>query len=298
MNGEADLRSWIGRTEEAWDSVLPGQVDGMAATLDRPDPPAREGDRLPPMWHRLLFLPRAPKSEIGPDGHPKRGGFLPPVELPRRMFAGARYFYQGDLRVGDKVRLESRIADVQVKNGNSGTLVFVNVNYCYYVGKTCVLEKQQDIVYRDDPDAERSTRRLDAPTASPDPSPEWRATIEPDPVTLFRYSALTFNGHRIHYDRTYATEVEGYPGLVVHGPLTATYLSELLRANTGDRPLARFAFRAKRPLFDTAPFDVVGGLTNDGGSAWLAALTPDGAIAVEAEADFAAPDSPAAGAAA
>ncbi len=250
MNGDVDLKSWIGRTEEGWDTVLPGQVDGMAATLDRRDPPAREGDRLPPMWHRLLFLPRVPKSEIGPDGHPKRGVFLPPVELPRRMFAGARYFFHGDLRVGDKVRLESRIADVQVKNGNSGTLVFVNVSHCYYVEKTIVLEKQQDIVYRDDPDAERTTQKLETPAAAPDLTSDWRATIEPDPVTLFRYSALTFNGHRIHYDRTYATEVEGYPGLVVHGPLTATYLAELLRANTGDRPLSRFAFRARRPLFD------------------------------------------------
>lgn len=280
------MTDWIGRTEEHRDIVLAGAVDGLSATLDRDDPPAQTGDALPPMWHRLLFLPRVPMSGIGPDGHPKRGGFLPPVELPRRMFAGARYrFFGPGLKVGDEVRLTSEITKVAEKNGRSGTLVFVQVNHCYYVGSTFVLEKEQDIVYREAASSEAVSR----PQEPADLSPDWRARIDPDPVALFRYSALTFNGHRIHYDRSYAMDVEGYPGLVVHGPLTATYLSELLRRETDDADLASFSFRAKRPLFDIAPFDIVGGMNPGGDGAWLAALTPEGSIAMEAEAKFANP---------
>jgi 3-methylfumaryl-CoA hydratase len=248
------LQEWIGRAEERADRVTPVPVAALAATLDRDDPPPQPGDPLPPLWHWLYFLPIHRASELGPDGHVHRGGFLPPVPLPRRMWAGSRFEFHHPLRVGDALTRTSRISEVKHKQGRSGGLVFVVVRHEIRNAEGLALTEEHDIVYRDHPQPGVSPA---APPPAP-ASPVWQRTIEPDDVLLFRYSALTFNGHRIHYDHRYASKVEGYPGLVVHGPLIATLLLELLRSNLPQARVARFEFRAVSPLFDTAPFSVCG----------------------------------------
>jgi 3-methylfumaryl-CoA hydratase len=248
------LREWIGRTETRTDEVTAAPIAALAATLDRADPPPTAGTPVPPLWHWLFFTPLAPQSEIGPDGHAKRGGFLPPVPLPRRMWAGGRLQFNAPLQVGDTITRESRIDDVTIKEGRSGALVFVNVHHAIRNARGVALTEEHDIVYRDNP-------RPDAPVPAPQVASQdedFAREIAPDPVLLFRYSALTFNGHRIHYDRTYATEVEGYPGLIVHGPLIATLLADLARREMPHAVMRRFFFKAVRPLFDIHRFSVCG----------------------------------------
>jgi 3-methylfumaryl-CoA hydratase len=244
------LKERVGRTMDVRARIEPRAVSQMAATLDHDDAP-REGDALPPGWQGMFFNPLAPASEIGPDGHPRRGGFLPPIPLPRRMFAGARQVYRAALRVGDTVVRRTEIASVDLKEGRHGPLVFLLLRHRYEGAAGLAMEEEQDIVYRG----------ATAGSAKPQPAPAdatWRRDIRPDPVLLFRYSALTFNGHRIHYDRPYATEVENYPGLVVQGPLIATLLLDLVRRSLPEARLVRFSFRALGALFDIAPFTVNG----------------------------------------
>lgn len=278
-----DWRDWIGSREEASDIASLGSLQRMSATLDRDDPPPRRGDAVPPLWQAMYFPAVARHSALGPDGHPDRGGFLPPIPLPRRMFAGARAVYHRPLRAGEEIRREGEVADVTRKTGASGELVFVLVRTRIFGSHGLAIEEEHDIVYRDVTAPAKTSSKSETSIAKPD----WRRTIKPDAVTLFRYSALTFNGHRIHYDRRYATEEEGYPGLVVHGPLIATYLAELCRDNVADCSIRRFAFRARRPLFDTAAFEVVGALDSTGDSCRLEAIDSEGAVAMTAEADFA-----------
>ncbi len=251
-----DLKQWIGRSESRADVVTATPFAALSAALDHPSdlPPA--GQVLHPAWHWLYFLPLARQSEIGPDGHPRRGGFLPPVTLPRRMWAGSKLQFAQPLRVGDAIERVSTIEDVSEKSGRSGTLVFVKVRHEVRrqgAADASILETQ-DIVYRE---PAKPGDPAPAPTAAP-ASSTWSRTITPDPVLLFRYSALTFNSHRIHYDRPYATAEEGYSGLVVHGPLIATLLLDLVRRSLPDAQVLRFDFRAVRPLIDTHPFQVCG----------------------------------------
>jgi 3-methylfumaryl-CoA hydratase len=272
------LREWRGKTESRSDEVTPAPIAALSATLDRDDPLPRAGEPLPPLWHWLYFLPIPRQSELGPDGHAKRGGFLPPVPLPRRMFAGDRVQFHRPLRVGEQISRLSRIMDVTLKQGRSGALVFVVVRHEISNQAGIALAEEHDIVYRENPQSSD-------PTPVPQTPPSgaaWIREIRPDATLLFRYSALTFNGHRIHYDRRYATEVEGYPGLVVHGPLIATLLLDLLRRNLADANVASFSFRAIRPLFDIAPFSVCGKVTPDGNSAQLWATDSEGWLAMEA----------------
>ena len=254
MSVEASLdryREWVGRTESRDDVVAAAPLVSLAALLDRDDPPPRAGDAAPPLAHWLYFLPSYRQSEAGPDGHAARGGFLPPVPLPRRMWAGSRLEFLRPLRVGSAVKRVSRIADVVPKHGRSGALVFVTVRHEVSDDRGLVLTDEHDIVFRGE------TALANAPTPAPAAAP-WQREIRPDPLLLFRYSAVTFNGHRIHYDHPYVTRVEGYPGLVVHGPLIATLLVDLLRRNLPQAALATYSFRALRPLFDTAPFHTCG----------------------------------------
>ena len=277
------LRQWMGRTETRRDVATLVPVQALAATLDRDDPVSEPGDPIPPCWHWLYFLPLHRQSAIGPDGHPQRGGFLPPVPLPRRMWAGSRLEFRRPLVLGSDIVRESRIEDVSAKHGKTGTLVFVRVRHEVGDAVGVALVEEQDIVYRDNPKPGDPP-----PPAQPAPrESEWTRTIAPDPVLLFRYSALTLNGHRIHYDRPYATAVEGYPGLVVHGPLLATLLLDLLRRSRPDAMLARFAFRALKPTFDTAPFLVCGRHEGGAGAIHLWARHEDGALAMEATATLA-----------
>ena len=248
------LREWIGRTETRSDLVTPAPLAALSATLDRADPAPASGTAVPPLWHWLYFTPLAPQSEIGPDGHARRGLFLPPVPLPRRMWAGGRLQFNAPLQVGDQVIRDSSIDDVTIKDGRSGSLVFVNVHHAIRNAHGVAITEEHDIVYRDNP---RPDAFMPDPQAASQEE-DFAREIVPDPVLLFRYSALTFNGHRIHYDRTYVTEVEGYPGLVVHGPLVATLLLDLLRREMPRATVRRFFFKAVRPLFDIHRFTVCG----------------------------------------
>jgi len=275
------LRTWIGRTETRSDLVTAVPMAALSATLDRNDAVPAIGTAVPPLWHWLYFLPISPLSEAGPDGHPKRGGFLPPVPLPRRMFAGGRFEFHRPLRVGETITRNSHITDVSGKEGRSGKLVFVTVRHEIANAAGVALSEEHDIVYRENP-------RADAPVPKPQAArtdESFSRGIAPDPVQLFRYSALTFNSHRIHYDRSYVTEVEGYPGLVVHGPLIATLLADLLRRNFPQAVVRNFSFRASRPLFDIHRFTVCG--RADGKSVALWTRDHEGWLTMETTAELA-----------
>jgi 3-methylfumaryl-CoA hydratase len=277
--GIEHLQQWVGKTETRSDQVAPAPIAALAATLDIEMDYPNEGDVLPPLWHWLYFLPFPRQSELGPDGHAKRGGFLPPVELPRRMWAGGRVEFHHPLRVGETIARTSRIEEVKFKEGRSGRLAFVLVRH--EIGNA--LTEEHDIVYRDHP-------RPGDPPALPQMAPAnatWERVVHPDDVLLFRYSALTFNGHRIHYDRRYATEVEGYPGLVVHGPLIATLLVDLVRRNLPAAIVTRFEFRAVSPIFDTGAFSVCGKPEDDGKIIHLWAKDQSGGTAMTATASVA-----------
>lgn len=246
------LRSWIGREDVATDLVSADLARKFRATLDLPEGDLAIGTPAPRLLHWCLAQPAATTASLGEDGHPRRGGFLPPVPLPRRMWAGGVLTFHGELTIGDTIRRCSRIADVVVKEGRSGVLCFVTVTHEIDVAGRGVISEIQDIVYRDlDPPSPADAPPPKPPAAAPEGAHRYR--VESSPPQLFRYSALTFNGHRIHYDQPYATQVEGYPGLVVHGPLQATLLYNLASELKGAPP-ARFTFRGQSPLFDTEPF--------------------------------------------
>ena len=281
----AHLRSWEGRSERREDTVTAVPLRGLAATLDRPELAAGDAPLLPPLWHWLYFLPQAKHAEIGPDGHPRRGGFLPPIPLPRRMWAGSRLQWHAEpIRVGDRLRRTSTIVSVSHKAGRSGDLVFLLLRHAIErADGTPLVSEEQDIVYR-------APARPGDPVTPPQAAPAeaaWARSVVPDPVLLFRYSALTFNGHRIHYDRPYATGVEGYEGLVVHGPLIATLLADLASRERPGARLTRFAFRAVRPLTDLQAFEVCGQPSADGRGAQLWSRDHGGWVTMQAEAGFA-----------
>ena len=256
----SDASDWIGRRETRDDAVTAAPVRGLNATLDREPAEVRPGMVLPPLWHWLYFLPSERQSDIGTDGHARRGGFLPPIPLPRRMWAGSEFEFRAPLRVGDAMSRTSTIVDVNHKQGRTGPLAFVKVRHeirCNGAADPAIVEVH-DIVYRQ----ARQPGDVDPPPVAA-PAAAWKRQIVPDDVLLFRYSALTFNGHRIHYDRKYVTEVEGYPGLIVHGPLIATLLLDLLRRQLPDADVAAFSFRARRPTFDLHPFAVCGAPQGD-----------------------------------
>lgn len=280
MTGElAHLADWIGRREERRDTICAAPLAALGALLDRDEAPPRPGEAAPPLAHWLYFLPAYRQSDTGPDGHAVRGAFLPPVPLPRRMWAGSRIEFARPLVVGSEAKRVSTIRDVAVKQGRSGTLVFVTVRHEVSDAGGAVLADEHDIVYRGE-------TALAAPAIPAPANAQWQREILPDPVLLFRYSAVTFNGHRIHYDHPYATQVEGYPGLVVHGPLIATLLVDLLRRNRPDVMLRRYAFRALRPLYDTAAFATCG-LADDGArTARLWTRDAHGAMTMDATASW------------
>ena len=266
-NDPARLRPWRGRTEDASDHVSLERVRALQATLERPEEPLGEGDALPPLWHWLFFWGIAPRSGLGRDGHPALGGFLPPLGPARRMWAGSRVRFHQPLRIGEPIARRSTIADIRLKNGRSGQLAFVTVRHEISGGKGLAIADEHEIVYR-------SGAGAPAPERPAEPAPGDPAFSEPqlaDPVLLFRYSALTFNGHRIHYDRPYAIEVEGYRGLVVHGPLLATLMVGLAVRSWPERPIATFEFRGRRPVIGGEPF-TVNGRPRDGATIdlWIA----------------------------
>jgi 3-methylfumaryl-CoA hydratase len=280
----AHLQTWQGKSEVLDDLITPAPLRALSATLDRDDPLPQAGTELPPLWHWLFFLPHHRQSEIGADGHAKRGGFLPPVPLPRRMWAGGRLHWHAPLRVGDVVKRVSTIESVTHKAGRSGDLLFVLVKHEVHNAQGLCLTEEHDIVYRP---AAQPSDPVPPPVAAQQQA-SWQRTITPDDVLLFRYSALTFNGHRIHYDRKYVTDVEGYPGLIVHGPLIATLLVDLVRRHT-DRPIRSFEFKALRPTFecsDQRMLRVSGEPDANGSSIQLWAQDHEGWLTMQATAEL------------
>jgi 3-methylfumaryl-CoA hydratase len=275
----AHLQGWVGRSETLTDDITAAPMRGLSATLDRDDPAPLAGAALPPLWHWLYFLPQHRQSEIGPDGHAKRGGFLPPVPLPRRMWAGGRLQWDAanPLVVGDAARRVSRIESVTHKAGRTGDLLFVLVRHEIHNGRGLCVTEEHDIVYRA---AALPSDPVPPPVAA-ETAAVWQREIVPDDVLLFRYSALTFNGHRIHYDRKYVTEVEGYPGLIVHGPLIATLLVDLVRRQVPHGFVKSFSFKAVRPTFDWHPFRVHGQPSADGRSVRVWAQDHEGWLTMQ-----------------
>ena len=260
-----ELRKTIGRETTASDFVTPQQCSAVLATLDDLDRPPREGDLAPLAIHWCLAQPTAPASEIGADGHPARGGFLPAIALPRRMWAGGELVFHTQLKVGEKITRVSRITDVSLKQGRTGLLCFVTVRHEISTLQGLAIEERQDIVYRS---AETGAPVASTAQAEQQKTEQWTRSVAADPVLLFRYSALTFNGHRIHYDRDYATGQEGYTGLVVHGPLQATLLMRLAEQVRG-RPSV-FRFRGVRPLIDGREFTINADLDGESLDLWTA----------------------------
>jgi 3-methylfumaryl-CoA hydratase len=270
MNDKPDLdhlRQWIGRSTQASDIVTAQLVKGLRATLFMEIGEPKPGDAAPFTVHWCLAQPVYPMSELGPDGHPTRGGFLPPVPLPRRMWAGGELEFFEPLRVGDEVTRTSRIADVTMKTGSTGVLCFVSVDHLITTSRGAALRERQDIVYRDISSTQPSAP---AKPEAPPPAAKHRETHPADPVLLFRYSALTFNGHRIHYDRDYVTKVEGYPGLIFHGPMQAAFLVEFAaKLHDGTAP-KKFVYRGLRPLFEGSEFSVNASDISGGMELWTA----------------------------
>ena len=289
VRGEADVSQWIGRSQECCDTITAGPLNRLAATLDHKRDAFPEGEAIPPLAHWLYFLPETAQSELGPDGHQRRGGFIPALEgFPRRMWAGSRLSFLKDIRVGDEMRRISRIISVQPKTGASGSMVFVTLRHeLSRPGEEPALIDEHDIVYRSlaGPAATAALRHME-PGA-------WRRTLTPDPVMLFRYSALTFNGHRIHYDRDYVRQVEGYPGLIVHGPLLATLLVDLIGRNAPYMRVGSFTFRAVSPLFDGSEMSLNASLPAADGTVSLWAANADGGLAMSAEAKLSQREAPA-----
>lgn len=274
------LRDWIGKTESTTDVATAWPVSALTATLDRRDPDPAPGDPIPPGWHWLYFLETKPAAELGPDGHPRRGGFLPPVPLPRRMWAGGRIDFRRALRIGDSLRRDSEIISVQPKRGKSGNLLFVTVRHSIFAGSAIAVIEEHDIVYRD-------AAKPDDPKPSPQAAPQhaaWQREITPDAVLLFRFSALIFNAHRIHFDRDFCHE-EGYPGLVVHGPLQTILLLDLCR-RLDTRTVSKLDYRALHPVFHGERLTINGEPALDGSSAQLWTGSAAGSMAMTGTAYF------------
>ncbi|WP_298726842.1 MaoC family dehydratase N-terminal domain-containing protein [uncultured Ferrovibrio sp.] len=282
-----ELKDWVGGSEEAADILSPEKTNALAAALDQP---AVTGDNalLPPLRHWLYFWTVAPRRQLGRDGHPALGGFLPDVgklwgSQTRRMWAGSRIGFHRPLMLGMPVRRISTVESAVEKKGRSGRLVFVTVRHEIFdeTGARAITDRH-DIVYREE--------KLDGAGTLPPPEPapadhHWEDNFIADPVLLFRYSALTFNGHRIHYDRDYAMRTEGYGGLVVHGPLLATLLVDFAASLRPGQALLDFSFRGRRPVLDGQPFLLrAKPLSDDTLSLWIA--DAEGALAMTAEAQF------------
>ena len=253
---QSHIQNWVGRSQKVEDYVDLSRVRGMAATFDF-DMTIDYGTPLPPAWHWMFFNPMQPDHELGPDGHPKKGGFLPPVELPRRMWAGGRLTFEGDIVVGSHINRISTIKSIVSKEGRSGRLCFVTLRHEVFSNDCRVIDEEQNLVYRELSPAKPGQSPAGPDTSKPEPRvadfpADWSCPFEPTSPMIFRYSALTFNSHRIHYDYPYATQVENYPALVVQGPMLATLLMHLAECNGQGMPVRKlktFEYRSVAPFF-------------------------------------------------
>lgn len=257
-------------------------LNRMSLTLDY-DLRFAPGGVVPKLWHWLFFLPQVKASDTGPDGHPKTGSFIPMIEgLNRRMWAGSRFWFHHDLKAGKPAEQRSVVKDVTLKQGRSGKLGFVHVVHEVFQSGRRVLTEEDDIVYKQAAIAAVPVASASEGLKPPEKKAQWSETVRPDPVLLFRYSALTFNGHRIHYDRDYCRDAFGFPGLVVHGPLIATLLIELIRKNLSSARISEYTFRAHAPIFDFQAFKVEGCREKDQVFLWT--VNPDGFETMTAQA--------------
>jgi 3-methylfumaryl-CoA hydratase len=278
-----ELKQHVGRTQVATDVIHPGPANLLRLAFGREEPELREGDPLPPAWLLLYFLPRLATADLRPDGSARDNGVIPAMPLPRRMFAGERVRVHRPLRIGETVRRETELADISLKTGGTGALVFATVTSRVFGPEGLALEDERRTAFREEV---KAGERNQAPRREPAPADvPWRRRVTPEPVLLFRFSALTFNSHRIHYDRKWAMEVEGYPGLVVHGPLTTALLVDFARDQNPGRRIVGYATQARAPLFDTAPFELLGRPIAKGCECW--AVTPEGTVAMSAEVELA-----------
>jgi 3-methylfumaryl-CoA hydratase len=276
------LRRHVGKTIEEHDVATAAPLHGLIVTFDRDEPPPKEGDIIQPGWHGAYFLQMSRKAKLGADGLPVDSALLPPMPFPRRMYAGADLAFHEPIRVGDRLRRVSELTDISLREGSTGALIFVTQTRSIFMPRGLAVVDRWHTVFREE-----------VPAGQPNAAPKrdalqgdlpWRRTIEVDPVSLFRYSALTFNPHRIHYDRGYATTTEGYPGLVVHGPYSQQCLLDFARDHMQGRTMKTFTQRARAPLFDTAPFTLVGRPIDEQHGAEIWALTHEGTIAMQAKA--------------
>ncbi len=272
------ILEWIDKTTEVEDTIRLQPANFMEATLNRP-PKLKEGDNLPPLWHWIYFLEAKPESDLGRDAHPKKGDFLPPIQLPRRMWAGGRFTFYNDLVIGEKAKKITTIRKIVEKEGSAGPLCFITLEHKIYSKDEVSMIEEQDLVYLQDQQGSKSLPLVQNNIERPDFSQE----IHPSEILLFRYSALTFNGHRIHYDLDYARNVEGYNGLVFHGPLTATLLLDLALKEK-NQPIKKYSFRGTAPLSNLDCFWIEGKSENDSTILW--ARRKDGVVAMKAKAEF------------
>ena len=277
-----DLKRHVGARHVTTDVVTAAPANLLRLTFDRAEPEFRDGDALPPGWHILYFLPRFAPGDLRPDGTPASSGVVPDMPLPRRMFAGQTFRFHRPLRIGQTLRQETELTDISLKTGGTGTLVFVTVVNRLIGPDGLAVEDERRTVYREEV---KAGERNQAPRREPAPADvPWRRTVTAEPILLFRFSALTFNSHRIHYDRQWAMEVEGYPALVVHGPLTAALLLDFARDENPARAIVSYATQARAPLFEGATVELRGRPSGSGCDVW--AVTPEGTIAMSARVDF------------
>lgn len=282
---ETALRRHIGASMREEDTATAAPIAMLIATFDRPEKAPRDGEPIPPGWHIGYFLNMAPQSTLSADGLPQASGVLPKMPLPRRMYAGCRITFHDDIRVGDKLVRETTLSDLQVRKGSTGTLIFATQTRRISTPRGLALTEDYQGAFREEvKDGETSgiPKREEVPAGL-----SWRRRVKADAVSLFRFSAITFNPHRIHYDKPYATGVEGYPGLVVHGPYSQHCLSDFIRDMNPGKRMATFNMRARAPLFEDDPFELAGRPSEGGKAAEAWAMTPAGTIAMQATATFA-----------
>ncbi|MCB1741334.1 MAG: MaoC family dehydratase N-terminal domain-containing protein [Gammaproteobacteria bacterium] len=278
------LRKHIGTKVVDHDVATRWPMDGMTVTLDRDEPDWSAGTEIPPGWHQFYFLPTTRPAELGPDGAPTGAGVIPSMPLPRRMFAGTSWQFHEPIRIGDELRRETELSDIQLKQGSTGTLVFATVTARIYGPAGLCVEETRGTAFRE---AVAQGTRSSAPVREQVPADvTWNGTFTANEALLFRFSALTFNTHRIHYDHPWATKVEGYPDLVVHGPLSSTVLINFARDHAGGRRMRGYAMRARAPLFANTEIGLSGRRSEDGTRIELWSATPEGTVAMTATATF------------
>jgi 3-methylfumaryl-CoA hydratase len=276
------FKSYVGKSETATDVVTASAMVKFAATLGLDDPPLHKGAAIPPGWYGAFFPASHRPDRMRTDGQASGGGIAPPIPLPRRRIGGTRVMFHQPLKIGDEIKRVTEIADVQVDDGPSGAMVTVIERNSISNGQGLAVVEERDLVML-------SEARAEAAPAKPPSAPAeaaWKQVVEPNPPLLFRFSAIRFNSHRIHYDRDYVTKVEKLPGLVVQSSLVSQLMVEMCRREVPGRQLSQFDFKSWRQIYDTGKFSIAGNPPQDGRGAELWAIDSEGRVAMTATAKF------------